>query len=362
MLRIWQIAAGDGARDYSKVFLEHDIMFMSPGSFGPIGENKDRYYANNVSKEMVQQIANFCSEPKTGDYVLLRTGKRVLAIGRIPDHPDDQYFWSDAFGDVLGWDSQHCRRVQWETGLINHLDSEQTALKPLFANYKQQRTITMVHEDRISKLLQGVSFPKRSLRPLPTVDSKELSSRELGEELFAAGLANDSVERVVQTMERIRRLSKWYEKQADRKRPSEHEIVAHMIAPLMLGLGWSEQLMPIEWNRTDIAFFNRPPSSEKDYQNCVMICECKGSGSALEPAYVQAKNYIDKLPLPNCTRIITTDGCRLFMYKRPGDHWPEELDPIGYVNLSSIRRENIYPFGTSGVKTLIELIPWNVMQ
>jgi|HigsolmetaGSP12D_1036236.scaffolds.fasta_scaffold00379_3 hypothetical protein len=86
------------------------------------------------------------------------------------------------------------------------------------------------------------------------------------------------------------------------------------------------------------------------------------AGRFLEPAYKQAKSYAEVLPLPNCKRIMTTDGCRLFLYKRPGDSWPDELEPIGYVNLSSIRRENVFPFGTSGVKTLIDLIPWNVIQ
>ncbi|MEK3915313.1 hypothetical protein [Paenibacillus sp. FSL H7-0331] len=205
-------------------------------------------------------------------------------------------------------------------------------------------------------------FPNRELKLLPKLDARELSSRDIGEELFAAGLANDSVERVVQAMERIRRLSKWYENQADRKRPSELEIVAHMITPLMLGLGWSEQLMPIEWNRVDIAFFNRPPVSEKDYDNCTMVCETKGRGSSLEPAYKQAKAYIESLPLKNCTRIVTTDGGRLFLYKWHDTSWPDVLDPIGYVNLASIRKENVFPFGTSGVDTLIELIPWNVMR
>lgn len=148
----------------------------------------------------------------------------------------------------------HCRRVQWEESLVSLLIPEQTVIKNLFDNYKQQRTFTRVHEERIRALLQGVMFPNRELKLLPKLDARELSSRDIGEELFAAGLANDSVERVVQAMERIRRLSKWYENQADRKRPSELEIVAHMITPLMLGLGWSEQLMPIEWNRVDIAF------------------------------------------------------------------------------------------------------------
>ncbi len=362
-MRIWQIAAGDGARDYSQLFLRHDVMLMSPGSLGSFEMVGDKYYQRqDISKVMADQIKSFYKEPISGDIVLLRKGRRVIAVGKIPDHPDDRYSWESVFGDVLGWDSEHCRRVQWEESLIAMLAPEQTATTNLFDNYKQQRTFTMVHENRIHRLLHGVSFPSRDLKPMPVSDSKVLTDQELGEELFAAGLANDSVERVVQTMGRIRRLAKWYETQADRKRPSEHEIVAHMIAPLMLGLGWSEQLMPIEWNRIDVAFFNHPPASDKEVNNCIMICEAKGRGSALEPAYGQAKSYISSLALKNCKRIVTTDGGRLFLYKRPEIGWTEHLEAVGYVNLASVRKENVYPFGTSGVRTLIDLIPWNVLR
>lgn len=359
-MRIWQIAAGDGARDYSQLFLKYDVMLMSPGSFGDYGERKEAY--QKVPKAMVDQIANFYAGPQAQDVVLLRKGKRVIAIGKIPESPQDQYHWNPVFGDVLGWDSEHCRRVQWEEGLLPMLDPHQTATKPLFDNYKQQRTFTRVHEPRIHGALQGIAFQVRELHPLPTLEATPLSAQALGEELFAAGLANDSVERVQQAIERIRRLSLWYENQADKKRPSEHEIVAHMIAPLMLGLGWSEQLMPIEWNKVDVAFFDRPPLVHGNYDNCIMICEAKGRGSDLESAYAQALGYVRSLGLHRCKRIVTTDGGRLFIYRRPDTGWQDDLQPSGYVNLASVRRENVFPFGTSGVQTLIEMIPLRAMR
>ncbi|WP_179097521.1 hypothetical protein [Paenibacillus sp. FSL H7-0331] len=83
----------------------HDVMLISPGGLGHFGEGKDRYYVSNVEKGIVDQIANFHSGPISGDVVLLRKGKRVIAIGKIPDPPNDEYQWDESFGDVLGWDS-----------------------------------------------------------------------------------------------------------------------------------------------------------------------------------------------------------------------------------------------------------------
>lgn len=61
---MWQLAAGDsGGRDYSKLFLEHDAMFLS----------------------LTSQIFSFYQNPKAGDIVLLRYGREVVAVGKIPN-------------------------------------------------------------------------------------------------------------------------------------------------------------------------------------------------------------------------------------------------------------------------------------
>ena len=39
---LWQIASGDQGRDYSWLFLKHDLMFLGPGRFGPYEEQKYR--------------------------------------------------------------------------------------------------------------------------------------------------------------------------------------------------------------------------------------------------------------------------------------------------------------------------------
>lgn len=100
-----------------------------------------------------------------------------------------------------------------------------------------------------------------------------LDFEELGKELFAHGLSNGVVDKVILALKHLGNLASWYYKSGKAVgRPTEHEVVAHMIVPLLLALGWSEQLLAIEWKRTDLATFDRTPTNDS---SCVMICEEK---------------------------------------------------------------------------------------
>ncbi len=351
-MTIWQIAAGDAARDYSDLFLKYDVMLIGPGTPGDYNLNPEVY----EKEHMKNQIRSFCHNPSAGDLVLLRYGKKVKAVGIIPDTPDETYFWSGQFEDVLGWDLQHVRRVLWDTNVVSILNQGPDGL---FSNYKQQPTFTAVHEKRITSLESQLKayIQQRPIHTLPELVRGTFTQDELGMELFNAGLPNNAVEDVIKAILRIQRLSNWYSSKRSPGRPSEHEIVAHMISPLMLGMGWSEQLLAIEWGKIDLAFFKGTPTIK---ENCIMICEAKRPNQSLTNAFEQAKRYVHKRNLINCKIIVTTDGTRLFMYKKTNTDWKDE--PDGYVNLLQIRHENVFPFKTSGVNTLIELIPWQAMS
>ncbi len=353
-MTIWQIAAGDsGGRDYTRLFLEHDVMLIGPGDPGEYRAHREAYRGEQMGK----QIAAFCEKPQAGDIVLLRYGKEVVAVGKIPD-PDPGYQWNPCFDDVLGWDLQHMRRVLWDTSAVSVL----APIQPVFGHYKKQPTFTAVHEPRIVRYRDDLAraIQDRPLHSLPTGVGKVLSPDELGMALFSKGLSNDAVEKVLATIARIKRLDDWYRRSANSGRPSEHEIVAHMIAPLMLGMGWSEQLLAIEWNQIDMAFFCATPTT---LENCVMICEAKRQNQSLESAYEQALAYLTKKNVKNCRRIVTTDGARLLLYRRDENgSWPDAKAPSGCVNVRRIRDQNVFPKGTSGVETLMELVPWKAMS
>ncbi|WP_409292728.1 hypothetical protein [Peribacillus sp. SCS-37] len=271
-MNVWQIAAGDGARDYTDLFLKYDVMLIGPGTPGHFLKNEQKYNKSS----MTNQIRSFCKNPKPGDIVLLRYGHEIRAVGLIPDIPEHQYMWVECFDDVLGWDLQHTRRVLWYTQPVPIIQRG----KPLFSNYKQQPTFTAVREARVTNLVSQLKLqmPIRDLKPLPALRSGTFSNNELGIELFNAGLPNNAVEDVLNVLSRIQRLAKWYSQQEGSNRPSEHEIVAHMIVPLMLGMGWSEQLLAIEWKKIDLAFFNTVPTDPK---SCFMICEAKRPNQSL---------------------------------------------------------------------------------
>jgi hypothetical protein len=70
------------------------------------------------------------------------------------------------------------------------------------------------------------------------------------------------LDRLLNVLEQVKRLSTWYKgKHAGDDRPTEHEVVAHILVPLLRSLGWSEQLLGVEWNRVDVAVFDRTPTT-----------------------------------------------------------------------------------------------------
>ncbi|MDZ4779859.1 MAG: hypothetical protein SGJ19_06380 [Planctomycetia bacterium] len=72
---------------------------------------------------------------------------------------------------------------------------------------------------------------------------------------------------------------KWYRSSGlATNRPSEHEIVAQVILPLMIALGWSEQLLAVEWHKIDLAVFRGTPT---DAEHCELVCEAKAIGPSL---------------------------------------------------------------------------------
>lgn len=348
MTQVWQIAAGDRGRNYSDLFLKHDVMFMGPGAYGDYNAKKDAY--RTVSHN--SQVKSFASDVKQGDIVLLRFCHCVVAIGKVSE---EGYKWNEVFDDVFGWDLQHTHRVIWQDHLTEKIQEIQKS-KKLFGDRKQQPTFTAVKHrsvlDRVEHLFEHCKT--RPLRPIPERLPEPLKPEELGEELFSKGLPNESVDKVLMAIQRQRRLAKWYEEHGEKsKRPTEHEVVAHMILPFLLALGWSEQLLAVEWHKIDLAAFWRTPTTP---ENCCLICEAKGLGHGLQNTFTQATNYAAKLKLSNCKRIALTDGTRIYLYEKlTNGRWNET--PVGYLNVKLIRTNHLAPANTNAVDTIIGLTP-----
>jgi predicted type IV restriction endonuclease len=182
---------------------------------------------------------------------------------------------------------------------------------------------------------------------------------ELGVQLFQAGISNKNIEDIIKALRQAERLHAWYRSEANQleisRRPSENEVVSHIVLPLFLGLGWSHQQIAVEWKNVDMAFFENAAAKEKD---CVMILEAKGLGQPLDDVLEQPRRYVASLGLKRTKYIITTDGANLFVYRRKGKAW--DSVPVGYINIRSIQKENILPKHTNLIDTLVMLQPSSV--
>lgn len=357
MVRVWQIGAGDFGRDYSPLFLAHDLMFLGPGRYGEYERETYRRLVTEgkETSAKVGMVAALASEMQPGDLVLLRRGYRVTAIGVVAE---DGYCYDPTFDDVYGWNLEHTRRVAWQHHLNDELAAAQ-GKEGLFSSRKQIPTFTRVKDPEVLGPIEHLlsACRARPLKPRPAPLPEPLTLEELGQALFARGLANSAVDQVQRAIERQRRLLGWYREYGKASaRPDEHEVVAHMVLPLLLALGWSEQLLAVEWHKVDLAGFWGTPTTAT---NCVLVCETKRMDQGLQDVLKQAEWYVTKLHLQECRKILLTQGGRFYLYHRnPDGTW--SMEPSGYLNVERIRTNHIAPANTDAVETLMALTPAGV--
>jgi len=343
-MKVWQIAAGEPGRDYRELFFDHDMMIMGPSH---LGDARLGNYAVNSANSPNRQVHNFANGPKPGDRVLMRLAHQVIGVGQIPELDEYQYSFDQTFRCVYGWDLCHCRRVIWAK------DYGLSDLALVFKEAKQKPTFTQVHQHHIVKMVQNVddSYFESPLHEMPEIDASIYSDEELGVELFRAGISNKNIGEILVALQQAERLLAWYPPPPC-DRPSEHEVVSHIILPLFLGLGWSHQQVAVEWKNVDMAFFKKTPTKA---ENCVMVLEAKGLGKPLSDVLYQPKRYVQSLGLSGVTHIITTDGTNLFAYVRSDNGWVS--NPTGYLNVRNLQKQYILPKNTSLVDTLVSLQP-----
>ena len=110
--------------------------------------------------------------------------------------------------------------------------------------------------------------------------------------------------------------------------PTEDELVAHFIIPLLSALGWPPENIAVKWRNIDIAVFSCLP---RDPANCKFIIEAKRLGAGVEGALGQAIGYVKALGTPR--DIVVTDGIRYRMYSCENG-----FAPVAYANLSRLKQ------------------------
>lgn len=335
---IWQQACGDTNRNYSKICLEWDVILNGPGDCGAYPECME--VLRNwewISSRKITDIWRFAEEMKSGDIVVLRIGtSTVLGVGEIVG----EYEWSDCFGDIDGWDIQHVRRVRW---LWNGLDTPQ-----YFKTYalKQGDTTQKLTSPDVISWLEELEIAEDDLnyeiKELPKVGNI-ITHSEIGEYLFAQGVSSNSIEELMTEFNELQRIAKWYWSVSA---PSEFETVAYLVVPILRAIGWTPQKMAIEWNKVDIALFDRLPRED---ENLSIVVEAKKKDSSCLTAISQAQGYAEGKS--NCKRLIVTDGLRYGVYLKQENKYTLHA----YFNLINLR-DNYPVYNCFGVKEALSMM------
>jgi len=341
-MNYWQVAAGEGARDYSDVFLQFGVMLIGSGDPGSYFGNED-YYRSRPWGRTVEHFAKHVAED---DIVILKRPChkewQIQAVGRVIGG----YKYREQFSDVDGWDLQHCRRVEWVCPPKDE-DRPEKREKILV------KGLSMGTFKGVNKM-EAVDMAKRLLEEGEKPESKEIpptartiSDEDLVESLIENGLRPADSERVIETIWRVRRLARWYARYG--RDLSEHETRTFLIIPVLLASGWSEQRVKIEWKNIDIAFFQEIYKSSA--QPC-MILESKRMGEGLRYAERQAEKYA-KL-YPDCLRLVVSDGICYRLHQKEDSKWVEKA----YMNLLKLKDRHPYKSHIEGAAHLfINLMP-----
>lgn len=316
----WQVGCGDpGGRNYSKYFLRHGVMFIGPGELGPWPENAQAYreHCEKWGKRAVGDVARFCEEVRVGDIAILRRGvSNVLAAGPVTERDGEGYQWhGDGWlSDFDGWNLGHMRFVDWRVPATAPMLHTKGLKQGTFDRCRQQAPKEVADE----LLKKGKPVEPE---PFPAHKIAEVELEAIFDELMDYGLRAVDAEALGRTVFQIRRLAAWYNRWS-RRRPhtSEHEIRSFLVLPLLIALGWSEQVLRVEYpvrggRKADIAGFRHPCTlSQRDDDACVMIIETKAWGSGLDFAYTQAvESYLPHFR--RCTYVVITNGTCYRVYE-----------------------------------------------
>ncbi len=344
-MNYWQIAAGEGARDYSDVFLRYGVVLMGSGHLGSLFDNPENYKGQ---KGWQRKIVNLAEGIQTGDVVILKRGHgnrgRIVAAGQVTG----EYEWLTPFDDVEGWDLRHGRRVTWYE-----------AACPITVDGLARGTISRVHRSGPKREATALLEKGRSVEPIKIPQpANSISEEDLVYNLIENGLRPADAEAVIRAIFHVRRLAGWYLFSGHDL--SEHEIRTFLIIPLLLALGWSEQRIKIEWRHTDISLFR---DVFKRGASPRAIVETKRMGTGLEHAESQVRRYAERFQ--ECSMLATSTGGRYQLYtKEPSESWKadrmKEKHLSAYMNLFLLKDRHPYLADVGGAPDLLKcLMPGN---
>jgi hypothetical protein len=304
MRSVWQISSGSVARSYAEVFLRYGVGLIGPGDAGPWrAERADDEFGGS-------HVRRFANEVEQDDVFLLRFGtSRIQAVGIVAS----DYLYLNQFDEVNGWDLQHARRLRW-FGLPKEYDFG----RPVFG----------ANPWRFSRILHDeiLKYAERFLNSPPT-DWQTASLPPLPEEEEPL----DDVPVYLQEIVAVAQDLGWnlyLNQQVFGDRPSEDEIIVHLVVPFLRALGWHPEQIAVKWRYIDLAIFRNLPRTP---ENCHLVIEAKHLGSGVEGALEQAVGYVESLG----TRrdVLVTDGVRYRLYAADKGY-----ASVAYANLGRLKK------------------------
>lgn len=335
-MKVWQVAAGDGSRDYSDIFLKFGVILMGPGSEGSYVDNTETY-TDPESLSYRPFLKPLAESVAKDDLIILKrpSGVRweILAVGRVVS----DYMHCETFGDVDGWDLQHCRKVEWKT------PQSQLIISGL-------RRGTLYGVNKNGPLNEANRIWSNGLvvspTPIPPVEP-EITVDDLVDSIMVFGLSATTASAIADTIWKLRRIANWYGGHGSDV--GEHEIRTFLIVPLFTSLGWPEQKIKIEWNNIDVSVFDRPYSAKA---KPLLLIESKRLWDGLLYAPSQAEQYAKQYP--SCKLFIVSDGIRYKLYEIVNNEWKY----AAYMNLTSPKRHHPYLRNVQGaVKFFLKVLP-----
>jgi hypothetical protein len=330
----WQQGGGDGDRVYCDICFKYGVILNGPGSTGKLtDEVEKKMLSDGISSRKISDLRRFCFDMKDGDIVVLRVGtKEIHGVGVIIG----TYEWNNIFSDVDGWDMQHCRRVQWLWKAEGNTKSKTFPVYTLKQGDTTQKLDSQDVKTWINSL--GLDFNKKSTLPiLPNDSDKVAKIEDIADYLYEKGVAGNSIKTLVDVIDDLHMIAKWYKRTPA---PSEFETEAYLIIPLLRALGWTPQKMAVEWNRVDIALFDKLPREDA---NLIAVVEAKRKDNSCLTAFSQAEEYSKNKV--RCNRLIVTDGLRYGIFTKDGDQYKRHA----YMNLTEFK-EKYEIYECAGIK------------
>jgi|WetSurMetagenome_2_1015567.scaffolds.fasta_scaffold98047_1 hypothetical protein len=338
----WQIGTGDGTRSYHDIFLKFGVALVGPGDPGKDGDAAtDLFYTVNPG---VHNWGKALKLVQKGQWIIARKGTTaIVGLGQV----EREYDYSWLFADVEGWDLQHYVSVRWyrpetRNGRIEFTDK-------VLGQSTLQRCRNQMVFDELYKT--DFELCASEFSPQDFALPRQITTDDLANEMVDQGIRIQDAENVGATVERIIRLANWYVK--NDCNALESEIVAFLILPLLVALGWSEQKMKLEYSDVDIALFKK--AFRGDYgSKPAIILEAKTFGNGLAFTGHQIENYAQKFP--QCDKFVATNGFRYKLFERIGSG----LATAGYFNLLRLNERNVlYDIPFTSIQTILKISNFN---